>query len=65
MFHADDEVLGFPGDMAENVGVVHFTGAWFLPSGVIGALEVGDFAPAAVHGVDDVTAGDLLVIHVV
>lgn len=43
MFHSDDHVFGFVGDVFEDVAVVHFAGQGFLTTGVVAALEIGDF----------------------
>lgn len=43
MLHADDHVFGFSGDVLEDVAVVHFASKGFLTTGVIAALEIGDF----------------------
>lgn len=46
--------------MAEDVSITHFTGAGFLASGVVAAMEVGDFVTALIEGGDDVSGGGLL-----
>lgn len=50
--------------MFEDVLVIHFSGEWFLATGVIALLEVCDLRPGGVDIGDDVAFGDLLVIHI-
>jgi hypothetical protein len=65
LFHANHQPGCRGSDIPEEVSIIHFPGPGLLATEIVAALEDGDFVAALVEGRDNVSGGDLLVMHAV
>ena len=64
MFHSHDPAISSVLKVLKHVGIVDFTRSRLLAAGIVAALEIGDFLPAAVDVGDQIPFGDLLVVEI-
>src|SRR5690606_5757680 len=65
VLHAEDAVVSFRTDVAEEMPIVHLARARFLATRIVADLEIRDLAPGVIDVRDDVTFVALHVVHVV
>ncbi len=51
--------------MLEHIFIIDFSGCRFLPAGIIANLEIANFIPTFIHGLDQVPLIPLHVKHVI
>ena len=64
VFHSKNTRISLALNKAEDIVVIDFTRAGFLPSGVVANLEISDLIPACFNVWDQVSFLNLLVVDI-
>ena len=64
VFHAQHAFKAFAMNVCENISVIHFAGAGFIPARIIADLEIGNFIVCPIYIVNQVACIALNVVHV-